>query len=624
MEPEYHKLGTPQRATTENTHKLLRPPGVGLAERHVKYLEDRGVTLKVARAAGYWTASKPSEIPSAFATQRRRHPTLIAPHLSPDMETVSWQKHDDRPRMDKGKPVKWASPKREKVRTVLSVHPWMLEEVRSGAKPLWVCEGLTRGHALAPFGIPAVTYAGCYAWQKDGDPLACWEHVNLAGRLVYDVPDADARTNSQVQDTQATRVRYLESRGARVLVVRVPEVGGDEHAGLDDYLAADGDLEALIRDARPYVRVEVGRERLKRDEPLRLGVAMLRRGVEALESRKGAECTALSIARHLVEKWATTRGKPTKRGIEVSPSVRQVAAGVRVGVGTVSRAFGHLEDEEGFLEKIAPSQGTKPASYLLLYPSGGGSEFVEHMEEQGASGKEGQEQVRQEETSLSERESSPSVLQTRGVVKSVADVEKLPPLRNSKLVHTWARKNGRRVVVDSHFVWRYGKKREEIARYVIERAGADETKIHEKFGSPRSRLREFRRVWLQPMLNDGVLLRDGGRILPSPEWPKAVERVQAQTDEETDNRLQDARIADQQKAFRQAKDRPTDPTPELAGPEKVREIVARAEERDHAARVEEQRRKVGTTPETFIADALQDASGFGWRELAGAVDGEGR
>ena len=58
-----------------------------------------------------------------------------------------------------------------------------------------------------------------------------------------------------------------------------------------------------------------------------------------------------------------------------------------------------------------------------------------------------------------------------------------------------------------------------------------------------------------------------------------------------------------------------DPTPELAGPERTAEIVAAADKRDQAARVEEQRRKVGTTAATFLADALQDATGFDWREL---------
>jgi hypothetical protein len=40
-----------------------------------------------------------------------------------------------------------------------------------------------------------------------------------------------------------------------------------------------------------------------------------------------------------------------------------------------------------------------------------------------------------------------------------------------------------------------------------------------------------------------------------------------------------------------------------------------ASEREHAARMEEQRRKVGTTAEVFVADNLRGASGFGWREL---------
>jgi hypothetical protein len=116
-------------------------------------------------------------------------------------------------------------------------------------------------------------------------------------------------------------------------------------------------------------------------------------------------------------------------------------------------------------------------------------------------------------------------------------------------------------------------------------------------------------------VDDGVVVGDPGSVEPSSNWLEALERVQARTDEQLDNRLQDTRIADQQKAFRQAKDIPTDPTPELAGPERVAEILAAAEEREHVARVEEQRRKVGTTAEVFLADALQDASGFGWREL---------
>src|SRR5215210_5605396 len=175
------------------------PSNAALADHDAKYLRERAVTEEVAKAACYWTAYKPSEHPDAFAPgQRRRTPTMIAPYLSPDGETVGYQKHDLRPGSDrKGNPIKWASPKG--VRPLLGVHPWSLEEVRHGTGPLWVVEGLTRAHALAGLAIPALSYAGCYSWQSDGEPLGCWDHVNLDGRLVYDVPDADASTNEHVQ-----------------------------------------------------------------------------------------------------------------------------------------------------------------------------------------------------------------------------------------------------------------------------------------------------------------------------------------------------------------------------------------------------------------------------------------
>src|SRR5215203_5770676 len=119
--PMIHPASQPRRdAAPGASWTNLRPPGAILAEHHARYLEARGVTLEVARAAGYWTARRPSEHPPAFsAQQRRRHPALVAPHYSPDGETVSWQKRDDRPGTDrKGKPAKWVSPKAEKARTV--------------------------------------------------------------------------------------------------------------------------------------------------------------------------------------------------------------------------------------------------------------------------------------------------------------------------------------------------------------------------------------------------------------------------------------------------------------------------------------------------------------------------
>jgi hypothetical protein len=624
----------PERTPRSSSPARIAPPksffpphhGRRLAEHHARYLDERGVTSEVAEAAGYWTAWRPSEHPEAFSEyQRRRTPTLIASHYSPDGKTVSWQKRDDRPGKDrKGKVQKWVSPPGEKARSVLSVHPWMLQEVRSGAGPLWLCEGLTRGHALAPLGIAAVTYAGCYSWQKDGEPLECWHYVNLSGRLVYDVPDADAKSNENVQKAQAERVAYLESRGARVLVINVPEVNGDEHAGLDDYIAAGGDLDELARSAEPFVRVDVGRERLKRNERLRKWIAAKTLEASELPTRTVADCNAKKLARWMLEHPTPAHGKVRKRGIEIHPSFPQMAEGIRVGsYQTVSKALDRLE-ALGFLKRASgPRDWREAARYHLLTPAqqGGRAQSV-NMEGTGGEEKERQESREQDSISLYKRDSLLCLHSAHLEVKSAPGPEKVPALRNSKLAHTFIWHEGRKMVVHSDYFKRYGPKREEIIRYVLERGPVETAELHERFGGRTSRPGRFFNTWVKQMVDDGVFVGGFGSVEVSPDWRNALERVRARGYEDEDNHRQSEKYARRRREFlkrleseeRGAVAKP-DFTPKTYGPERTAEIVSRAQERDGAARVEEQRRKVGTTPETFLADALQDASGFGWREL---------
>lgn len=125
-------------------------------------------------------------------------------------------------------------------RLVLATHPRTVESVRRGTGRLWMPEGWTRMLALTERGEDAVSYAGASSWRQDKRPLACLDHINVAGRLILDTPDADYRTKEGVQRELGERVAELESRGAVVLVVSVPPVNGDPDAGLDDYLAAGG------------------------------------------------------------------------------------------------------------------------------------------------------------------------------------------------------------------------------------------------------------------------------------------------------------------------------------------------------------------------------------------------
>lgn len=604
IRPEAAILGRQDTATPW----LGVPPHNTLKPHHRQYLEDRGVDPRRSMQA-FWSARKPSEIPEAFSPyQRRGAPGLVAAFYSPDKKTVGYQMNSDYPRKDrKGKLIKWMSPPSDRARMVLGVHPGMIEGVRTGTGPLWVVEGITRGAALASFSLDAVAYAGCFGWQKDGDPLECWRHVNLLGRLVLVAPDADYRTNENVQKALAGLVAFLEAQGARVLVVDVPEIDGDPNTGLDDWIAANGHPAPLERAAQPFKPVEVGGERLKRDERLRLFVAAKRREVDELPTRTAKECNGAKVARFMVEMPAPAHGKPRERGVEVHPSFPQIAEGVRFGsFQTVRKALDWLE-EIGFLEQVRTPRGKREAaSYLLLYPWGGGSKESVNMREPGGAGKESLEHREATETSLYQRESSSCLHSTRGGGGQPATV---PALRNSKLLHTYVVQDGRKVVVHSDYFRRYGSKREEIIRYIIEVGGVEEEELWKKYGSKKSRLRQFRQTWLKPMIDDGVIIQDGGRVLSAPDWPEALERVRERTDEDEDNCRQSEKYAERRRKYLQAnlhaKDKPTDPTPELAGKEKVRELFRGMDQRDEAARIEEQRFKVGLTVEVFIHDTLE-------------------
>ena len=594
---------TEEMADTAKSPWLGVPPHRTLAAHHARYLEERGVDIRRSMQ-GFWTARKPSEIPEAFSSyQRRGAPALVSAFYSPDRETIGYQMYSDYPRKDRdGKRIKWMSPPKERARMVLGVAPGLVDQVREGAGSLWAVEGITRGAALASFGIPSVAFAGCWGWQKDGDPLECWRHVNLRSRLVLVAFDADYRTNANVYKALKGFVSFLEEQGARVLVVDVPEVGGDPNTGLDDWIAANGQPVALERSAQPLAFVDVTRERLKRDERLRLFITAKRHQVDELPTRTGPECNAVKVARLMVEGSAPEHGKTEGDGVVVHPSFPQIAEGVRFGsFQTVRKAIDLLESIR-FLERVKGPRGKREAaSYLLLPPWGRGSGQSVNMREQGGQGKESLEYREKEETLLYQRDSSSCLHSTRG---GDEDARNVPALRNSKLVHTYVHQDGRRVVVHSDYLRRYGPKLGEIIRYVVAGGGADEGELWGKFGSEKSRLRDFRRTWLERPLEDGVLVRDGTRILPAADWREALERVRERTDEEEDNRLQSEKYAERRRKYLQAKDTVADPTPRTPGKENVRHLLQDAEQRDEVARLEEQRSKVGVAVEVFIHDTL--------------------
>jgi hypothetical protein len=320
-----------------------------LSDSHARMIyEESGISPDVATARGYRTIRHRSEVPAEFANWQRRLGLLVPTH-SPS-GTSGHQLRPERPiRRKKGNAPKYETAAGAAIR--LDVNPLMLEEVRAGTEDLWLTEGCKKVDALTSRGLPTVGIIGVWNFAEPGSksrtPLSCWAHVRTRGRRVYVVYDADARTNPDVQEALRRLVAMLEGLRAEVLVVYLPEVNGNGKAGVDDYLAAGGTVAELRMMAGPYRPVDVGAERMSRDEKLRAAVGDLERRWWAEEWKGRGGHTERDVAHQLIEA-ATRCGKLHAEGIRVKVSWGVLQVGAKVARRTLAKALARLE-ERGFL-----------------------------------------------------------------------------------------------------------------------------------------------------------------------------------------------------------------------------------------------------------------------------------
>ncbi len=327
--------------------------------------EESGISPDVAAARGYRTIRHRSEVPAEFADWQRRL-GLLVPTYSPS-GTSGHQLRPEKPiKRKKGNAPKYETA--EGAANRLDVNPLMLEEVRDGAGDLWLTEGCKKVDALTSRGIPTVGIIGVWNFAEPGSksriPLSCWRHVRTRGRRVYVVYDADARTNPDVQEALRRLVALLEGLGAEVLVVYLPEVNGDGKAGVDDYLAAGGTVAELRMMAGSYRPVDVGAERMGRDEKLRAAVEHLERRWWAEEWKGRGGHTERDVAQQLIEA-ATRSGKLHADGLRVRVSWGTLQVGAKVARKTLAKALARLE-ERGFLYRDNEGRKADKAGAFVL------------------------------------------------------------------------------------------------------------------------------------------------------------------------------------------------------------------------------------------------------------------
>ncbi|SLH96837.1 phage/plasmid primase, P4 family, C-terminal domain [Mycobacteroides abscessus subsp. abscessus] len=231
-------------------------PGEPLTEEHLSYLKDQGIDPEYLAlphvASSLRSITDFDQLPEGFRwVVDRDAPSGIV--FGWGLDGATPQLRPDFPRLDvDGTPIapKYLFSKGTSASVVLRSAPDTADMV---SVPLLLVEGtkqsLAAGSALRDQDVAVVGMPGCHGYKQD--KVVSPELVQLAkGKTEILVAlDGDARTNRNVYDAGIALKKTLARRNRTVRFVQLPEVGEDEHNGLDDYLATvavEGREEVLL------------------------------------------------------------------------------------------------------------------------------------------------------------------------------------------------------------------------------------------------------------------------------------------------------------------------------------------------------------------------------------------
>lgn len=198
--------------------RIEAPERRQLSDKHRHMLEvESAISPEIVARRGYYTAFTRADVPDLFPAYQRRL-GLVIPTYSPAGIT-SYQLRPNKPRNRKRK---YEQP--TGMGCILDVHPDNMGAVADASVRLWITEGVKKGDSFASRGECAISLSGVWNFQRNGEPLPCWDHVALEGREVYVVFDSDVMVKREVQLALERLVAFLEDRGARAQVVYLPEV----------------------------------------------------------------------------------------------------------------------------------------------------------------------------------------------------------------------------------------------------------------------------------------------------------------------------------------------------------------------------------------------------------------
>ena len=216
-----------------------------LLPHHLEHLQESGLSDDTIKRAAIYSVDSPWVATQlGFPHLTKNLPAIAFPLLLPNRNGASPDPNQvrlrpDKPRLDNDlRPVKYETKKATANR--LYVPDLADSALKDPATPLYFTEGEKKALKACQEGLPTIALAGVWSWlTKQGEesqPLPDLDEINLKEREVFLVFDSDIVEKPEVQWAEYHFAQELESRGARVSAICLPEGKGGTKVGLDDYL----------------------------------------------------------------------------------------------------------------------------------------------------------------------------------------------------------------------------------------------------------------------------------------------------------------------------------------------------------------------------------------------------
>jgi hypothetical protein len=237
---------------------MMATSATPLLPQHQALIDGSAISPDVAEARGYRSLTTKAAVRGyGFAASQANVPGLLIPIWNVADDLATYQYRPDQPRIRDGKPTKYETP--AKSRMALDVPRGVRDQLQDPATPLWITEGARKADAAVSAGMCCIAILGVWNWRGRNDAdgvtaLADWELIAFKGRDVYLVFDSDVTIKPAVAAALRRLKAFLELRGARVHVVYLDPQPNGAKVGLDDFLAAGGDVAGLLSRSEDDVR----------------------------------------------------------------------------------------------------------------------------------------------------------------------------------------------------------------------------------------------------------------------------------------------------------------------------------------------------------------------------------